>query len=246
MSILQRVGVSSRPPRGAFHPITSIPWYVAFWADDTANGFTNGGSVTTFKNSKNPGTMDAVSGTGLTFASSVATLNSKGAVVGSTSGSSALCTYSATLEQTISAVWVGTIGAAGKYAFDGLVTGNRIGLYWASGGTTLNAYNGANVPITTTAMDANGHAVRAFYNFGGAYLGVGGSGGSIDGTTASGNSGGSHTATGVTLLNNFSKAQGDSGNRCAFLGIFPGDITAYPEWDRLKTWVLSYYGKSLS
>lgn len=235
--IAGRTTAAARTTAGAlFNPLTSIPWYAAYWASDP--NWTNpgdGNPVASWRDGSGNArdVVQAVGGTQPIYRSSVAALDNKPALEFSNkllelaSGSGF-----GTLAQPVSVVtvmqWVApdsstdvVIGTPTATPF--LLRKNTAGLQ-LFGGSGL---------ASGVLYDSNAHMFAGFFNNTAGSV-------TVDGLTAYGASG-SNSMEGISIGGNNGAASSQTLN-VSFVGVFSGDIFGSTYWGNLEQFINAYYG----
>jgi hypothetical protein len=225
----------------------SLPWSDAYWADDPTWVNPGNGNLVTSWRDGGSAARDVTPSTGgslITFSSSVSALNNRGGIVFAGSGDAVLETTAFSISEPYSLV---AICVRNGTAFHGQeeniisLGDNDQGIYsrsidgiWSlrAGGTPL-----LTGPAYTTGAGA---AIRGHYTTSATTL-------SVNGTSVSG-PGNTETWTSGLGIGGSPNPNGwfPSNATIAFVGYYPGDVTADPKWSAFVSWVSSYYGLTIS
>ena len=218
-------GKGGPPP--PFDPLTSIAWHSVFWGDNPNQSLADGATVSSWTNSGSsglPATNVGSSSTKPTYQLSSTTLNNRAGVNFDTSNDVLGTATFTAIPQPFSVVLVGTYGSSGS---DGGVDVGGSSIVRV--GRTASWFIDAGVRLTGPSFTLSLHA--AFAVFDGAVSRI-----IVDNAAPSVGDAGTNSAQDVNLNESF------PGGKRAFVGLYPGDITAHPRWADLKAWITDYYG----
>lgn len=229
---------------GFTNPLTDMSWYAAFWASDPSwTPPADGAAVDSWRNGGTLGTA-AVQATGAKqplYRAAAANLNSKPAIDfdGTDDGLEVLSGVS--LAQSFTVVWIGsldtTAGTRAHVALNSAATTRSMSVQTAA--WRLNA--GSSITGGTPSISTP-YMVRNYVN--GASSEIVQNGTSL----VTGNAGA--LALDVIVLGSafftpttYSFFQD---GQTAFVGIYPGDVTADTQWSAFKAWVTAFYGIAIA
>lgn len=227
-----------------FNPLTD-------WTTDPVHGVwasdplwtppADGGAVASWRNGGTVAGVNLTQATGSkqpTYRASTAALNNKPTVQGDGTDDRLAATFGASVSQPYYVVWIGSKSKAANVAealWDAApapATGYAV--YTHTGASTWRMYVTAGISGGTA--DTSPHLVVGTVN--GVSSAI-----SVDGTSvASGSTGATAVAEGVTLFGDRSGTDYHSGGHIAYWALFTTDPTAQAEWSTFKAWVTSFYG----